>query len=113
MEINEVWKSEFLALYPGAVFHSEAGYNYIYVKNLHLPEGCEPAFVSALLCISPRDGYDSRLYVSKQIQCGTNRNWNSNIYVMDGNWCAISWRTEGDLSYTEMLLVHLNAFKNG
>jgi hypothetical protein len=111
MEINDIWKSEFLALYPDSIFHSEAGYNYIFVKNIHLPEGCIPAFASVLLCISPRDGYHSRLYFSRQIESGINRNWNSNIYVMDGNWSAISWRTEDGLSYTEMLLVHLNAFK--
>ncbi|MBK7763324.1 MAG: hypothetical protein IPI46_08110 [Bacteroidetes bacterium] len=111
MDLNEEWKQEFMSVYPNAKFLQEAGYTYIYLSELKLPEGVLPKVIPALLCISPKDGYDSRLYLSKIIEGFSFRNWNSGIYVLDSNWHSISWKTQSGLSYLEMLMVHLTAFK--
>lgn len=111
MDLNEEWKSEFVSVFPNATFLQEGGYKYIYVPELALPEGCKPEKSAILLCICPKDGYDSRLYFPLPVVGPIGRNWNSNIYLLDSNWHSISWRTQAGLSYLEMLMVNLRAFK--
>lgn len=111
MDLNEEWKQEFLAVFPKAIFMQEAGFKYAYIPAFKLPEGCKPEECPLLLCISAKDGYDSRLYFSEQIVSPEKRSWNSNIYLLDSNWYSISWKTEPGLSYLQMLMVNLRAFK--
>src|SRR4051812_3439043 len=110
MELNEDWKQEFMSVFPEAKFVQEAAYMYAYIPEYTLPEGCTPGKTAMLLCVSPKDGYDSRLYFPQQIAGPGNRNWNSNVYVLDRTWHSISWRTQAGLSYMEMLMVNLTAF---
>ena len=80
------------------------------IENLHLPDGCQPQIVDALLCPTPRDGYQSRLFFSVQIT-GQARNWNGNIRVLERNWFAISWQVPPGLRLYEILLVHLRSLR--
>lgn len=111
MSINDQWKQDFLGVFTEAKFLYEGGYNYIYIPSCVLPEGCTPTESPLLLCIDPKDGYDSRIYFPKPIACPVLRNWNSNIYLLDSTWYSISWRTQPGLDYLEMLMVNLRAFK--
>jgi hypothetical protein len=111
MSLNEEWEREFISVFPAAKFIQEAGYTYVYIPEYDLPEGCTPAKSALLLCISPKDGYDSRLYFPQQVTGPVSRNWNSNIYILDRTWHSISWKTQAGLSYLEMLMVNLRAFK--
>ncbi len=110
MELNEEWQLEFLGVYPNAKFLQEGGFKYIYVAELKLPQNCSPNVIPAMLCISQKDGYDSRLYLSQKIDGSIPRNWNSAIYLLDTTWHSISWKTQAGLTYLEMLMVHLTAF---
>lgn len=109
--VNHDWLKELKDCFGDVQFLQEGGYSYIYIPELSLPKNCTPFKVEALLCIQPRDGYDSRLYVSTIPKNMPARNWNGNIYILDKNWRAISWRSAPGLTYLEMLLVHLKPFK--
>jgi hypothetical protein len=111
MDLNEEWKQEFTSVFPDVKFIQEAGYAYAYIPEYMLPEGCTPTKSALLLCVSPKDGYDSRLYFPQPVVGPENRNWNSNVYLLDRTWHSISWRTQAGLSYMEMLMVNLRAFK--
>lgn len=96
---------------PSLSTADEGGYTYIRIENLRLPNGCQPELVDALLCPTPREGYNSRLFFAQPITGGPSRNWNGNIRVLNQNWYAISWQTEPGKTLAEMLLVHLDAFR--
>lgn len=91
---------------------SEGGYTYLLINGLKMPDGCVPHEVDALLCSQPREGYNSRLFLSSQITGCPPLNWNGNIRALGENWYAISWQTSPGLRLVEMLQVHLKAFRN-
>lgn len=104
--------AELRALYPGLQQATEAGVLYFLIPGLALPAGCSEASADALLCPTQRDGYESRLFLSKQITCKTTRNWNaSNIRVLERNWFAVSWKTRGGLRLAQMVSAHIEAFR--
>lgn len=105
-EINELQ-----TIVPNLSLAQEGGYTYIHIGGLILPDGCQPANVDALLCSTPRDGYNSRLFFSQQIAGGSIQNWNGNIRVLERNWYAISWQTQPGLRLAEILSVHLKALR--
>lgn len=109
--VNQEWLRELQECIGNVQILVEGGYTYLYLPILNLPKNCTPSKVEALLCIQTRDGYDSRLYISQIPTNMPTRNWNGNIYILDKNWRAISWRTSPSLTYLEMLLVHLKPFK--
>lgn len=112
-KLNNDWIQELKTAVPEVRILNEGGFSFILIKELALPEGCVPKKVDALLCVDKRDGYDSRLYLSKKITGNfPDRNWNGNIMLLDKNWHAISWKTKPGLTYFEMLTVHLNAFRD-
>lgn len=97
---------------PDLSIAQEGGYSYILIKNLQLPEGCRPNQVDALLCPRPHSGYESRLFFSEMITGCPMRNWNSQIRVLEKNWCAISWRIQSKLRLAEILILHLKPFRS-
>lgn len=103
---------ELKSIAPILRYTEEGSYTYIFIENLQLPEGCTPSIVNALLCPTPREGYESRLFFSVQITGCPVRNWNGNIRVLGTNWFAISWRTLGGLRLRDMLIVHLKALQS-
>ncbi len=98
---------------PDLSVAQEGGYTFIHIANLHLPQGCQPQIVNALLCPTLREGYNSRLFLSAQIVGAGSvvLNWNGNIRVLEQNWYAISWQTQPGLRLAEMLIIHLKAFR--
>ncbi len=104
--------AELSALYPGLQQATEAGVLYFLIPSLALPAGCSAASVDALLCPTQREGYESRLFLSKQITCAATRNWNaSNIRVLERNWFAVSWKTRSGLRLAQMVSAHIEAFR--
>ncbi len=111
MNFDENQIAELKQITPDLSCAQEGGYNYILIKDLRLPDNCKPEVVDALLCSTPRDGYESRLFFSALITGCHQRNWNGNIRVLEGNWYAVSWKVPGGLKLAEILMVHLKALR--
>src|SRR4051812_34053052 len=97
-------------LYPEVSASAEGVNEYIAVERLRLPDGCEPKEVKALLCINQRDGYPSRLFLSKKVtHKGKGQNWNANgVLILGQQWWAVSWKTNRpNLTLTQMIIDHL------
>ena len=109
MDNSEI--QELVLAFPGLQQVKEAGIHYFLLPNLHLPEGCNPNVVDALLCPVQRDGYNSRLFFSSRIATPVQRNWNGNARILDRTWHAISWRVPTPLRLMQMILTHLDALK--
>jgi hypothetical protein len=102
---------EELRVLAGAVScTTEGGVTLFLLQPLQLPEGCTPPQVEALLCPSPRDGYDSRLYFAQLVQGRVQRNWAEHRLV-DRNWWAFSWRTQPGLRLAQMVAIHLRGLQ--
>lgn len=108
-ENDEIAELKLIA--PDLSIAQEGGYTFILITNLCMPEGCTPKFVNALLCPEPRDGYNSRLFLSEQISNRPGLNWNGNIRVLEKNWYAISWQTQSGHRLAEKLILHLKPFR--
>ena len=93
-----------------ATVMAEAGLTYIHLPILKLPEGNSPATLEGLLCLQPRDGYTTRLFLSQPIT-GKGPNWT--IHSIFGKaWHTCSWNhivfTDRP---TDVLAQHLRAFR--
>jgi len=58
---------ELKTCHPEIAAVEDGGTEFILIRNLKLPDGCNPQVVDALLCPSPRSGYSSRLFLSSQV----------------------------------------------
>lgn len=98
--------------FAGLSTASEGGTEFILIRNLGLPDGCDPAAVDALLCPTARDGYPSRLYLSSRVaHRGRGQNWGSNPVILGRQWHAVSWRTQSSNNRLAAILAgHLEAF---
>ncbi|OYU95634.1 MAG: hypothetical protein CFE21_10875 [Bacteroidetes bacterium B1(2017)] len=109
MSYDENQISELKKITPNLSTAQEGGYNYILIEGLQLPSHCSPITVDALLCPTPSNSYNSRLFFSSKITGCPERNWNGNIRVLERNWFAISWQTQNGLRLSEILLIHLKS----
>lgn len=90
----------------------EGGITYILLPGTKLPAGCNPPIMDLLLCPSPRDGYESRLYFAGSVQCSkAGLNWNGNTRVLERNWLAYSWKVPAGLRLAQMVQAHLQALR--
>ena len=106
--------AELKAFAPGVASCEERGVTYFLLPNLQLPAGCVPPTVDALLCPTPRDGYESRLFFSQEITTGARaQNWHvKNERIFDRSWFAFSWKTnQAGLRLAQMVTEHLCALK--
>ena len=104
---------EVLVAFPGSKLYSEGGFDFMVIPEIELPSGCSPETVKGLLCYQPRDGYQSRLFVSSMVTGCPRRNWNAmNVRILDQNWFGVSWQTDAGLTVFQMLMAHLKAFQN-
>ncbi len=109
---SELQLRELDQLCSGAREFSEFNLNYILLPQLRLPDGCTPAVVDALLCLSGRDGYPNRLYFAQQIACKNGLNWNAqNVPILQRNWFAYSWNYVTSVRPIEVLAQHLKALQ--
>jgi hypothetical protein len=105
--------AELKQIAPGLAAAEEGSFTYLLLPDLQMPAGCTPSSADALLCPTPRDGYESRLYFSCAIASRASLNWNvNNLRILDRNWYAFSWKTEQTgLRLLQMVLEHLSALK--
>jgi hypothetical protein len=94
----------------------DAGVEYVLIPSLKLPDGCVPAEVETLLCPTPRDGYESRLFFSVPIRSerprSTALNWNANgVRIAERVWHAYSWKVASGLRLTQAVAAHLKALR--
>jgi hypothetical protein len=102
---------ELKSLCPGASRGEEAGVTYFLLPQLALPQGCTPSRVDALLCPTPRDGYEFRLFFGERITSKNSRNWHvSNARILERNWHAFSYKINAnDLRLAQMVIMLLRA----
>ena len=107
--------AELKSMWPSLSEAEEGGLTFIRIDGLRLADGCEPRTVSGLLCPVPRDGYQSRLFISAKISHkGKGQNWNpqNGCVILNEHWWAVSWKTaRQNQRLTEMMLDHLRAFQ--
>lgn len=114
MELPQDQLDELKSIASNIALCDEGGITFILLPDFRLPEGCNPGVVNLLLCPALRDGYQSRLYFSQQVQPPTGRpplNWNGAARIAEQNWHAFSWRTVSGLRLAQMLLTHLKALQ--
>ena len=96
----------------GAKEYTEFGLNYILLPQLRLPHGCSPSAVDALLCLSCRDGYPTRLFFAQPIASKNGLNWNAqNVAILQRTWFAYSWNYVASGRPIEVLAQHLKALR--
>jgi len=92
---------------------AEGNRTFLFLEQLRLPPGCEPAVCDALLRpFAGDDGYPSQLYFAAQVKSPYARNWNvSNARICERNWFAFSWKITLKLaSLAQILVAHLTGF---
>jgi hypothetical protein len=103
--------AELLAVFPCTQTGIEGGVTYFLLPDVTVP-GPTEVVADALLCPSPRDGYPSRLFLSKPLTHGRAKNLNaSNVRILERNWHAVSWRVRSGLRLIQMVAAHLDAFR--
>ena len=80
---------EFNLVCSGARGMSEGGLEFIHLPLLKLPEGCNPAQIEALLCLSSHSGYSTRLFLAAPVS-GRGNNWTTHC-VLGRTWHTWSW----------------------
>ena len=114
MALDQEQIDELKSCYPEIAAAEDGGTEFILIRNLKLPKGCDPQVVDALLCPTLRDNYTSRLFLSSKVKhSGPAQNWNAvNVVIVNRNWWAVSWNTNADnLRLLGMVTAHLQAFK--
>jgi hypothetical protein len=104
---------ELKAMFGGVGQGVEGGVTYFLLPGLMLPEGCAPSSTDALLCPTPRDGYNSRLFFANRIQSRQSLNWNAvGVRIFERNWNAFSWQVSRQgLRLTQLVSAHLGALR--
>jgi hypothetical protein len=96
----------------GAKEYGEFGSIYILLPQLRLPGGCSPNVVDALLCLSQRDGYPTRLFFAQPVGSRNGLNWNAqNVAILQRTWFAYSWNYVASGRPIEVLAQHLRALR--
>lgn len=83
---------------------------YVFLEELKLPAGCTPAKVDALLCLTARDGYTTRLYLAERVMCRVRPNWaDGTVPILQRAWHVYSWNNVPVGRPMEVLALHLKA----
>lgn len=110
MQITQDQLEKLKAAYPGAKLATEAGLTYILLPNVSVEAAEGTKTLDLLFCPEGRDGYTSRLFFPERVVTKKkDRNWNGNVRILERNWVAISWKTEGASSLVELVADHLRA----
>jgi hypothetical protein len=88
----------------------EGGTTYFLLPLLQLPKHCTPRVVDVLLCPTPQDGYEFRLYFAQQISGRNANNWHvQNRRILERNWYAFSYKTnQHQLRLAQMVNLLMN-----
>lgn len=109
--IREAELAEIRALSPKASCMQEANIAYVYMPDLVLPVGCDPAKTDALLRPEPGpDGYTTRLFLSHPFPA-KGQNWTAHR-ILDKTWHTFSYNNvTPDLRLIEILINHLRVLR--
>ncbi len=98
---------EIASVFAGARVVEEGGCTYVHLPRLNLPDGGD---AEALLCLSGRDGYPTRLFLSRAV-AGKGNNWSVHR-ILDKPWHTWSWNNvPADLRPIEILMSHVGALR--
>lgn len=112
MELAEADIAVIRPLCDGLSIAKEGGRDYLRLTQLRLPKGCSPEAVDALLCLSERDGYATRLFFGASISGPKGLNWNAQgTAILGEQWWAFSWREPARSSVAEILDNHLKPMR--
>ena len=104
---------ELTALFPRVKRAQEAGTTFFLLPDLAVPTTGGETIMDGLLCPTDRDGYPSRLFLSKAVLGGRGTNLNaSDVRILERNWFAVSWRVRNGLRLAQMVAAHLDAFRS-
>jgi hypothetical protein len=107
--VSETELLELKGLCPGAEEKTEGGLTYVYLPALRFSSEVKPAEQNALLCLGPRDGYPTRLFLTEQV-AGKGANWNPHV-VLGRTWWTYSWNNvSADQRPIQILAQHMAAF---
>jgi len=97
---------------PDAKVMQEAGLEYVLLPRLKLPAGCQPNVIDALLCLSARDGYPTRLFLAQAYAGrGATNNWQT-FRILDQTWHCWSWKdVPSTLRPAQAVAEHLRALR--
>jgi hypothetical protein len=92
---------------PGAKEMPEASIDFILLPDLKISGQGQ---VDGLLCPQARDGYPTRLFLSKEVP-GKGNNWTTHR-ILDRTWWTWSWKdVSADLRLAEILAAHISALR--
>src|SRR5687768_6180441 len=112
MSLPDDQVQELKALCPGVAQAEEGGKTYFLLPKLKFTSGATTVELDALLCASPRDGYESRLFLAQKVDSPKPLNWNaSGVPILGKAWWAHSWKTRSGLRLAQMVAEHLAAFQ--
>jgi hypothetical protein len=98
---------ELKVICPNAKEMSEGDITYYFLPSLKISG---QGSLDVLLCPQARDGYPTRLFLSKQIS-GKGNNWTVHR-ILDRPWHTWSWKDVGaNLRLVEILFAHLDALR--
>ena len=108
--LSEELLAELTRICEGAKEMAEGGYTFVYFPGLKIRTGENTVSLDALLCLQPRDGYPTRLFLSQQIQ-GRGNNWTTHR-IVDRTWHTWSWNyVSSDPRPAQFLADHLRALR--
>jgi hypothetical protein len=109
---TEIELHELDQICDGAREYTEFGLNYVLLPQLRLPDGSTPAVLDALLCLSFRDSYPTRLFFAQQVTSKNGLNWNAqNVAILQRSWFAYSWNHVASGRPIEVVAQHMKALR--
>ncbi len=88
----------------------EAGFNFVHIEKLKFVTDGNEVEAEALLCPQLRDGYSTRLFLSRPFP-NKGQNWSQHT-ILDRNWHSWSWQNvPAEQRLVQILLSHLKALK--
>jgi hypothetical protein len=92
--------------YPSATLLTEGGYELISLPKLKIITADVPAEYEGLLCPRQHSGYETRLFLDRQVN-GRGQNWKT-FPLLGKTWWACSLQgIKADQPYLNILLSHL------
>lgn len=99
------------ARFPGAELLQEGGLFGAFIPKLSIETSSGAVVADVLLYPNHHSGYQSRLFVERQLEGPQARNWTPHA-VAGRAWWACSWQgVDSNLPWLEVLANHLRAFR--
>lgn len=97
--------------YPAAQAILEGGRTIVSLPGLKVQTPNGVVELDAMLCPHEHSGYETRLFVDKQLSAPNAKNWTAHV-VGGKTWWACSWReVAAGLPWIEIMANHLRAFR--